>query len=85
MTFFVAIPAEKTLYAVTTCPFDLMTNNNNNNSGSNNNPNASINTATNAPLTLFTLLEMWSKDLKDAGYNKFQIKSVYIPPNDLLQ
>ena len=82
--FFVAIPAEKTLYAVTTCPFDLMTNNNNNNSSSNNNPNASINTATNAPLTPFTLLEMWSKDLKDAGYNKFQIKSVYIPPNDLL-
>lgn len=85
---FVAIPAEKTLYAVTTCPFDVMLNagysGNSNGSNNNSGPGPTVNTATNAPLTPFTLLEMWSKDLKDAGYNKYQIKSVYIPPTDLL-
>lgn len=83
--FFIASPAEKTLFAITTCPFEVMMN-----TGGNSNGNSviintsSFNTATNAPLTPFTLLEMWSKDLKDAGYNKFSIKSLYIPPKDLL-
>lgn len=80
--FFVALPAEKTLYAVTTCPFDTMMGTGNANTNSS--INSSFNTVTNAPLTPFTLLEMWAKDLKDAGYNKFTIKSLYIPPNDLL-
>lgn len=89
--FFVALPAEKILYAVTSCPFDLMlgtggggANNGNNNGTSNSTINSSFNTATNAPLTPFTLLEMWAKDLKDAGYNKFSIKCLYIPSTDLL-
>ena len=86
--FFVAVPAEKTLYAVTTCLFDVMLNAGYSSSASNgNNHNCTgptVNTATNAPLTPFTLLEMWSKDLKDAGYNKYNIKSVYIPPAELL-
>lgn len=85
---FVAIPGEKILYAITTCPFETMmgptnASNNNNSNGSGGN-SSTFNTATNAPLTPFTLLEMWGKDLKDAGYNKFTIKPVYIPPNELL-
>ena len=52
------------------------------NNGSNN--NSTFNTATNAPLTPFTLLDMWTKDLKDAGYAKFAIKTLFIAPNDLL-
>ena len=81
--FFIAVPSEKTLYAVTSCSFEKMMNAG---SGSNNNNAAgsTFNTATNAPLTPFTLLEMWAKDLKDAGYNKYSIKSVYIAPTDLL-
>jgi hypothetical protein len=85
--FFIALPSEKTLYAVTTCPFETMMNaggNGGNNNGSNNQGNTTFNTATNAPLTPFTLLEMWAKDLKDAGYNKYSIKSVYIAPTELL-
>ena len=78
--FFVALPAEKTLYAITTCPFETMMHSGNN--GSNN--NSTFNTATNAPLTPFTLLDMWTKDLKDAGYAKFAIKTLFIAPNDLL-
>lgn len=84
--FFLAVPMERTLYAVTTCPFEKMMNaggNGGNNNGISNG-NSTFNTATNAPLTPFTMLEMWSKDLKDSGYNKYSIKSVYISPSDLL-
>lgn len=80
--FFIALPSEKTLYAITTCPFSRMTNAGNNSSSTSN--NNTFNTATNAPLTPFTILDMWAKDLKDAGYNKFSIKPVYIPSNDLI-
>lgn len=79
--FFIAVQSERTLYAVTTCPFEKMMNTGDNSQGGGNN---TFNTATNAPLTPFTLLEMWAKDLKDAGYNKYSIKSVYIAPNELL-
>lgn len=99
---FLVIPADKTLYAITTCPFALMSgeakginsissnnssssssNNNNTNNASSNNI-GTFNTVTNAPLTPITLLDMWSKDLKDAGYPKYSIKPVYIPSTDLI-
>lgn len=83
--FFVAVPAEKTLYAVTTCPFERMTNSGQGGSaGGSVGNNTTFNTVTNAPLTPFTLLDMWSKDLKDAGYTKFSIKPLYIPSSELL-
>jgi hypothetical protein len=43
-----------------------------------------VNTLNNAPLTPFTLLDMWLKDLKDAGYVKFSAKAVFIEPFELL-
>jgi hypothetical protein len=80
--FFLAVPTEKTLYAITTCPFETMMDAGQN--GSSSASSSSFNTATNAPLNPFTILEMWSKDIKDAGYSKFTIKSVFVEPNDLL-
>lgn len=72
--FFVAVPAERTLYAISTLHFapddSILT--------------STFNTATNAPLTPFTLLEMWCKDLKDAGYPRFTAKFCFINSRELL-
>lgn len=72
--FLVAMPAERSLYAVSTIPYALASKH----------CASSINTATNTPLNPLTLLEMWSKDMKDAGYARFTTKYCHIPPLDLL-
>ncbi len=70
----VAVPADRCLYAITTIPFK----------DNGTDTLITVNTLNNAPLTPFTLLEMWLKDLKDAGYNKFSAKAIYIEPFELL-
>ena len=70
----VAVPAERCLYAITTIPFK----------DNGTDTLITVNTLNNAPLTPFTLLDMWLKDLKDAGYAKFSAKAVYVEPFELL-
>lgn len=70
----VAVPADRCLYAISTIPFK----------DNGTDTLITVNTLNNAPLTPFTLLDMWLKDLKDAGYTKFSAKPLFIEPFELL-